>query len=174
VEQSSGSSRFGHLCSDSRLQDGERPDPVRQDWKNHQIHSRRHRGIYQFASHRRLNENSPSCATIQLARRKAKWVLSKLRDGGRFCLRVLGFKFFETAAAKAVPECHHPHFQHSHLLVICHRIDLALHNFEPLAESAADDWFLFSGWFKKPLRRPASSERKSSRIGCLTASDHRS
>jgi hypothetical protein len=38
---------------------------ARQDWKNHQIHSRRHRGVYQFASHRGLNENSPCRAPAE-------------------------------------------------------------------------------------------------------------
>ena len=63
-----------------------------------------------------------------------------LSDGRRVVLfHVLRNQFLETAGAKAVPECRHPHFQHLHLLVVCHCIDLALHNFQPLNQGPADD-----------------------------------
>lgn len=63
MEQNPGSACIGHLRSDPGLQDGERRDPTRQDWENHQIYSGRHRGVYQRASNRRVKENFPARAT---------------------------------------------------------------------------------------------------------------
>jgi len=96
VEQNSGSSGLGHLRSD--LQDGEWPDPARQDWKNHQIHSRRHRGVYQCASHRRLNENSPARAPIKPTRRKLNWACQTA--AGSFCFMCFAINFWKLLGRK--------------------------------------------------------------------------
>ncbi len=156
MEQNSGSSGLGHLRSNFRLQDGERPDPARQDWKNHQIHSRRHRGVYQCTSHWRLTRTvrpddlsrSPSC----------------------FC--VFGCKSLEAAAPKTIPDCLPPHFQHLHLLSVGHRIYFAPDNLESLSQCPTDDWFFFFWGLQIEPKPTASPEWKSSPVGRFTVCNH--
>jgi hypothetical protein len=103
---------------------------------------------------------------------ESKVGLSKLHDRAAFCFHLVGYEFLETAGTKAFPECRPPHFQHLHLLVIRHRIDLALHNFEPLAESAVDDWFFFFRWFQRQTPPSQAPKGESSTIGCFTVRNY--